>query len=172
MRRLGAGTVEPLSQDLWEMDRRHWRLKLQPGGTLIANLEWDNSHGGMWCCLCTPKILLQCHRAFNVTKNQGDVMKHHLYIIVSRKQCLPGQYEFMKFFTSFYTLTKTNNTLHFSLRLCCALYLICPYISMFTLHCYRTSTVQALESFSPLLPFSADVHIYHSVDLVSIFTIV
>lgn len=107
-----------------------------------------------------------------MTQNQGDVMRHRFDIVVSRKQRIPGQHKFIKFFTSFLHMTKTSNILHFFLKLSCTLYLICPHICMFTFHPYHTSTVQALESFSPLLIFSADVHIYHSVDLVSIFTIV
>lgn len=69
-------------------------------------------------------------------------------------------------------LTKTSNVLDFSLNLSCPLCLICPHVDMFTFHPYHMSIVQALESFPPLLIPSADVHVYHPVDLVSIFTTV
>lgn len=167
----GIGAVGTLRQDLWGTDRRHWRLNLQPGWKVIANLEGDNSHEWLWCSLCTSRSY--CNATEPLTQPRTKGMPRGIWIsLFAENSVFLANTNLSSFSLPFYILTKTSNKLHFSLKLSCTLYLIGPHICMFTFHCYHTNTVQASESFSPLLAFSTGVHIYHSVDLVSVFTIV
>lgn len=129
-RRLSAGTgaVEPLRQDLWGIDTRHWRLNLQPGWTLIANLEGDNSREGMWCCLCTSKSYCNATEPSIQATTKGMPCGIFCILLFPKPSIFMVNTALRSFSLPFYTFTKTSNILHFSLKLSGILYLICPHI--------------------------------------------
>lgn len=157
------------------MDGRHWCLHLKP----VWVFNWHIAHSGAIICMagCDAVLVLPDLTAMPQSHQYDqEPCRCHASIIwmsVSPQNIIfTVNTNLWSFSLSFYTLTKTSNIILFSLKLSCSLYLMCPHICMLTFHPYHTSTAWTLENFSPLLAFSADVHIYHSDDLVSIFTFV
>lgn len=157
------------------MDRKHGRqLNLQPGWTVLQIWREIIQHEWMWSCFSTSKSYCNARELSTWSGTKGiPCGVTHPDIIISKNMSPSWLIQNLwSFSLPFYTLTKASNVSYFSLKSSCTLYLICPHINMFTFHPYHMSTVQALESFFPLLTPSADVHVYHPVDFVSIFTTV
>lgn len=157
----------------WGMNGRHWRLHLKP----VWLFNWHIAHWGaiIYMARCDAVFVLPDLTAMPQS-HQDDQEPRRCHASIIWMSVSPQNIVFMihknlwSFSLPFYTLTETSNIIPFSLKLSCSLYLKCPHIYMLISHPYHTGT--SLEMFSQLLTFLADVHIYHSDDLVSIFTFV
>lgn len=154
------------------MDRRYGRqLNLQPGWTVLQIGREIILYEWLWSCFCVSKPYCKAREPSMWSRTKGipcGIIQ--LDIIMSKKVIFMVNTNLWSFSLPSYILTIASKVLHFSLTLSCTLCLIWPHTGVFTFHPYHMSTVQALESFSPLLTPSADVHVYHPVDLVSTFT--
>lgn len=147
------------------MARRHRGLNLQLEWTLIANLK-DNSHEWKRCCLYPSKSYCNATDPSVQLVTKGVLHGIICMFTVSNAASswsiqIYGVFHFLiscwpKWVTHCISLSSNP--------------VLCTRLVLRSMCSHATLMVQALESFSPSLAFSADGHIYHSVGPVSLFT--